>query len=87
MRLLRPPNPRAVKKWLVPCVAVLALVVTGPAMAETPFGRTGLPSSWIGEALMVSLAFALPAIIAGMTIALRRVFARQERRDAFRPRL
>lgn len=98
MSALRWPDPcrsafAFASRFHVACLASAVAVLwlnAGAAHADgglaLSFGKMSLPSSWIGEALMVSLAFALPAMIAGLSIAVRGAFRRPSRHDVFRPR-
>lgn len=60
-------------------IYVSALMVTAAAVAEprtiVGSGGTGLPGTLVGDAAVVALAFSLPAILAGVWIAARRIAA------------
>lgn len=68
--------------WLIGLAGLpIAMVaVTQSAAASSvlglPLGKNGLPATWLGEALTVALAFALPAVLAGLFVTARRATQR-----------
>ena len=72
---------RRLSAWSAAAVTVLSILpAEASSMLGLPMGKNGLPAGWIGEALMVTLAFALPAIFAGAFVGARRVALRLGRR-------
>ena len=57
-------------------IPAITLLATMPAASSSvlglPVGKNGLLTTWAGEALTVALAFALPAVLAGMFVGVRR---------------
>lgn len=99
MRLLRPPDRYAFALGNPVPERFAALVVLGilihPSAASAGLDlsasaagwSTSWPSAWVAEALTVALAFALPAIIAGVSVVIRRAFTSKGRSDAIGYRL
>ena len=60
--------------------AAVVLTMAVPAGATSvlgiPVGKNGLPATWIGEAVTVAAAFALPALVAGLAVGFRRATRR-----------
>ena len=59
----------------LPTVVVALAATATPALAEILSQTDFLPTSFVGEVLTVSLAFSLPAILAGLWLAARRAIA------------
>lgn len=71
---------------MIMVAVIFSTVVSGqPAEATSllglPVGKNGLPATWVGEALTVAMAFALPAVVAGLFVGARRVTQRLGKRS------
>ena len=71
---------RSVWPSAIAATVLMVLPVEASSMLGLPMGKNGLPATWIGEALMVTMAFALPAVVAGVYVVAQRLARRLGKR-------